>query len=409
MTWIHKLCGVAFCLCVLAHQASAQDGAVQYEYGAPVASSSSTAYPDGDFAAQLSAAHGDIDSGACDWGWGCGGSPFRTGPGRCDDWRVGPRWTSKVDGVFLFRDETDLAALSAAATSGGVAIDPTAADTVSGNIDHGIGARLSLSAYWPQCKNYGMVISYMGVFNWDAGVYDPEVPYSGPLPDPVAVNTQKEVSYRSSIHSIEVNAQSLNQGNLHLYGGVRYILLDEEVSDVLDQSSRAPVVPPNQALGIIGDPPIDTTDIFRTMEVDNNLIGFQVGLRADRVQIFNRFFLESFVNGGAYCNFVQRTSTYNEVRTYNALDDPSTTESEAVLNVSNSTTGYKADRMRMAFVAEANVSAVYQVNNCTTGRVGYQLLSITGVEMGDSAFVGLDPFSEDLLVHGWYAGVEYRR
>jgi len=49
-----------------------------------------------------------------DWSWGCGGSPYRTGPGLCDDWKVGCRWHVAVDGIVMSRENTDLAALTAA-------------------------------------------------------------------------------------------------------------------------------------------------------------------------------------------------------------------------------------------------------------------------------------------------------
>ena len=45
-----------------------------------------------------------------DWPWGCGGSPFRTGPGMCDTYRVGPIWNVAVDGMVMKREGTDLAA-----------------------------------------------------------------------------------------------------------------------------------------------------------------------------------------------------------------------------------------------------------------------------------------------------------
>src|SRR5690348_750747 len=32
-----------------------------------------------------------------DWSWGCGGNPYRTGPGLCDNFKVGPRWHISVD------------------------------------------------------------------------------------------------------------------------------------------------------------------------------------------------------------------------------------------------------------------------------------------------------------------------
>ena len=51
----------------------------------------SNAYPKGDYYSHLMGSSGGCSNGACDWGWGCGGSPHRTGPGPCDTWKVGPR------------------------------------------------------------------------------------------------------------------------------------------------------------------------------------------------------------------------------------------------------------------------------------------------------------------------------
>ena len=46
-----------------------------------------------------------------DWSWGCGGSPYREGPGMCDNYKVGPRWHITVDGIVMSREQTNLGAL----------------------------------------------------------------------------------------------------------------------------------------------------------------------------------------------------------------------------------------------------------------------------------------------------------
>ena len=48
-----------------------------------------------------------------DWSWGCNGNPYRTGPGLCDNYRIGPRWHVTVDGMVMHREGTDLTALVA--------------------------------------------------------------------------------------------------------------------------------------------------------------------------------------------------------------------------------------------------------------------------------------------------------
>ncbi|WP_146585892.1 hypothetical protein [Posidoniimonas polymericola] len=406
-----RIAAVGFMLLAAAptEQASAdQAGMVQYSLSSP-SGSGSTSYPGGDFAAQMAAAHGDPSVGACDWGWGAGGSPYRTGPGHCDTFKVGPRWTSKFDGVFLFRDNIDLNTLATGATAGGIAIDPAAAGTVSENMREGIGARLMVSSYWPQCRGYELQVGYLGVFNWQANAFDPNVPFPGPLPAAPGFESQKSLSYRSSLNSVELNAQTVNDGAIKLFGGGRFILLSERVSDYLDNTAQPPQIPPNAADGVIGDPALDITDVLRGVAVDNHLIGLQTGMRADFFTLGDRFHVEGFVNGGAYFNYIKRDSGYTETRSRLALDDPSTLVDESQFSSNSSRTGYSSDRMRVAFVGEALLGGVYQVNRCTTARLGYQVLYLTGVEMGDEAFIGADPTSSDLLMHGWFAGVEYKR
>ncbi|TWT33709.1 hypothetical protein KOR34_35420 [Posidoniimonas corsicana] len=393
----------------LSRAGAEQPGAVEYQYGAPLASTASTAYPGNDFAAQLSAARGEACSGACDWGWGAGGSPFRTGPGRCDDFLVGPRWTSRLDAVFMFRENIDLDTLAAGATAGGVVIDPADAGTITENMREGIGARVMLSSYWPQCKGYEMQVGYLGIFNWQANAFNPDVPFAGPLPAPPGFESQKSLKYRSELHSVEVNGQTINDGPIKLFGGGRFVLLTERVSDLLDNTAQPPQIPPNFDGGIVGDPALDVTDILRGVSVDNHLLGIQSGMRADFFTLGNRFHVEGFLSGGAYFNYIKRESMYTETRTRLALDDPSTAVNEGQFSSNSSRTGYEEDRMRVAFIGEAMLGGVYQINRCATARLGYQALYLTGVELGNEAFVGAGPTNGDLLTHGWFGGVEYKR
>jgi len=362
----------------------------------------STAYPKGDFYEHLTAASGNSPRG-CDWGWGASGSPHRTGPGNCDSWRVGPRWSGAVDGAMLFRDEIDIAALAGAATAGGAPL-PLDASSLTGNFDHGAGVRMNLTGNFPQCRGYEMQIDYLGIFEWDAGAFNPDVPPAGPIGDQPDLVVQQSLTYRSSLHSLSVNGQTVGEGPLKLFGGMRYVRLSEGIDDLYDETSPTPSLPP------VAVADLELTDILRNVSVDNNLIGFQGGLRSDLWGIGDRFFISGMANAGVYCNVIQRSSTFEQTDTFARVDDPTTAMvNESINTTATARSGFKHDRARVAFVGEAALNAVYQVNACTSARVGYQVLYLTGVELADEAFLGATPTNGDLLMHGWYAGVEYRR
>ena len=374
--------------------------------GAYPTTATSNAYPKGDFYAQLSSASGDAPQ-ACEWGWGCGGSPFRPGPGECDNWRVGPKWDGRVDGVFLTRDAVDVAALSAAADAGGAAI-PIGAGTLTGNFEHGAGVRMSLTGRMGQglgCSGsgYEVQVGYLGIFEWDAGAFNPDVPPPGPIAAQPDLTLQRSLSYRSSLHSLEFNGQTVGSERLKLFGGVRYVRLSEDVDDLYDESSPTP------SLSNVATADLELTDILRNVAVNNNLIGFQGGLRSDLFRVSDRFYLSGFANAGAYCNLIRRSTAFEQTDTFFRADDPLTAANEALTITQSTSSGYKSDRARFAFLSEASLSAVYQVNRCTSAQLGYQVLYLSGVELGDEAFLAAGPTSADLLLHGWFAGVEYRR
>ena len=279
----------------------------------------SSAYPDGDFYEQLQAAggQGGCDScgvdGSCDGRWGCGGSPYRTGPGCGDNWRVGPRWRIVADGALIYREKTNLASL---ATAMGTTL---AAAEQSENFDRGGGIRLLGTASWPQCKGYEMTLGYVGVDAWNANIVLPVLaipPVVGP-PANVALDQRRSLTYRSSLHALELNWQGLNSSNWKPYAGVRYFRFAETVEDRTNQYTAAPLA--------VGETATTTFSLLGN-KVDNNLIGFQVGLRRDLWQVSRKVYIQGFANAGLYGNFINR-SDYDETATTTTevLDDDAAT------------------------------------------------------------------------------------
>ena len=255
-----------------------------------VSYASSNAYPKGDYYTHLQSASGDAPN-ACDWGWGCGGSPYRTGPGQCDTWRVGPVWRGSLEGLVMYRDKTDIVALAGAADAGGVAL-PLNADAVTSNFEHGAGVRLSVTGNYPQCRGYEMNVTYLGIFKWDAGAFNPEVPQAGPIGPQPDLIVQRSLSYRSSLHSLAFNGQTTGDDRVKLFGGMRYVRLSEDIDDLYDEESPTPSLAPV----LVDD--LELTDILRNVAVDNNLIGFQGGVRSDLLSLGERFYISGFANAG---------------------------------------------------------------------------------------------------------------
>lgn len=366
-------------------------------YGGVEFASGSNAYPTGDFYEQLLAANGDSPD-SCAYHWGKGGSPFRTGPGRCDSFRVGRRWRTQYEGLVLFRDDTDLTALVGAATAGGVAI-PTDATTLSSNFDHAGGGKLLLASSWPQCRGYEMQIGYEGVFGWNAGAFNPDVPPAGPLVAGTAI-AQRSLTYQSSLHSLEINAASVQQRIIRPFFGIRYLRLAEYVDDVYDESSPAALTPTVS---------FTLSDVMRSTDVDNNLIGFQLGGRSETCDIGGRFSLSGFGSAGAYCNLARRSSFINQTDEIYTADDPATADDETDFTTATATSGYRSRGARMAFVGELGVAGAYRLNKCAKLRFGYQAMILQGVELGDALFLGNGARGDSEFLHGWFAGIERRR
>jgi hypothetical protein len=358
----------------------------------------SAAYPGGDYYQQLGAAGVECCGGS---NWGCGGSPYRTGPGCGDDWMVGPRWRVAVDGVIMFREETNLDALAGA-------MGVTLADAEQyENFDHGAGIRLLVAAYWPQCKNYELVAQITAVEEWNANIVLP-VESSPPIVGPpviVGVDERRTLTYNSSLNTVEVNCQALNTSVWKPYAGIRYFGLDEVIEDRTNQYASHPLAVTQTA--------VTTSELYST-QVDNNLIGFQLGLRRDMWKMSRKVYVEGFVNAGVYCNLINRADTFQAVTTTRTVleDNPGTTtvdETGQIQTLRNATGNrVKVERARMAFAGEASLSLVWKVNSCCALRSGYQVMMINGVELADDAFLGVTE-SEDLVYHGGFAGFEYRR
>lgn len=373
----------------------------------------SNAYPKGDYAAQVSAASGDC-CGACDWGWGCGGSPYRTGPGRCDNWRVGPVWKVELDGLIMFHEDTDIDAL--VARSNELQFPASMAiPNYTENFGEAAGVRIAATSFWPQMAGYEINMTYTGLPEYNASAVFPEtvILVEGEMegdPDLVVGNEQRLLTYTSSLHSLELNFIPFNDSPWKRFLGIRYFLLDENIDDSTDQFGPPPIE--------IGDA-IELRDVLRSTVVENHLIGFQGGIRRDVWRFRPWLFVEGFANAGIYCNLIKREDIHQEsviqqevVEVVEFVNGMPVVVGEEVQTTTNELSSVvKTERTLMALAGEAEIALVCKLNRCLALRSGYQAMVIDGVELADDAFINFDqnPERETRFYHGFFGGVEYRR
>lgn len=349
-----------------------------------------------------------------DFMWGCGGSPFRHGPGRCDTWRVGPVWDVSVDGMVMHRDGADLAGIIDATdlTSFGAQQTPD----FSNDFEYGPGGRLSITGKVPRWVGYRVHVGYEGIEEWNSSVIYPKFFYdpAGAVP-PVIENPfaseQRRVHYRSSLHSAEINfVRCYDTSDWQPYCGVRYIKFDDELRDFINQEAQAPLP------GLGPDPiSVTTTDQLNLFDLENNLIGFQVGVRRDLWNIGPRISLQGFVNGGVYHNEIKRTNLMSFTTVEQFADLTDQVGDQGRVDVRQTANNEVTEIADIAYAAEASLTAVCRLNRCCALRAGYQVLWIDGLRLAEDAFLPGsvyppgDDISRDLLFYGWHAGFEYRR
>ncbi len=329
-----------------------------------------------------------------DWMWGCGQWPYANGPGTCDDWKVGPIWDVTVDGMVMTREPTDLGALQWAMAEPGM-------PEVVEQFDRGPGGRVYLTGLMPKSAGYQMFAGYEGIEEWNAAIVYPEVPIVGPVP-PGDPTERRSMYYRSSLHSGELNFLRMYNPAWRPYCGVRYIKFDDEIWDQNEQF----VVPPLPAAMPETFMTTNTANIF---DIENNLIGFQGGVKYDIWQYGRRFSLQGFANGGVYYNKAKWSNLRQTIETQYVgadTDVAGDTGSQTTVNDSDLTIIEQSD---IAYVGEASLTAVCRLNKCWACRAGYQVLFIDGLHLASDAYLNSTIDDRSLIFHGWHAGVECRR
>jgi hypothetical protein len=375
-----------------------------------------------------------------DWEWGCNGSPYRSS-GMCDDWKVGCCWHVTVDGIVLQRDPTDLAALQA----GILAHDPEGVTLVPTleQFDQDPGARITFTSQVAKYTNWDVQVVYEGVPEWHASIVYPILPLVPPplpppgtppsdpdFPTPIERGTeQRRFHYTSTLHSAELNFLRGKDPEWRPVFGVRYIKFDDEINDYYDQEAP-PFLPAQLGLSVTettttdpGPPPVTETvitnpdleivaftDRLNLYDIQNNLVGFQIGLLHDTWQVNRRFAIEAYVNGGVYHNRVKYTNLRGTFATQFIADNVDTTTfDESRIDFSDTVINDVREYNEISYVGEASLSGITRLNKCWALRCGYQVLYVANVHLANDAYLGLENTARDLLFHGWHAGIECRR
>jgi hypothetical protein len=390
-----------------------------------------------------------------DWSWGCAGSPYRNGPGLCDNWKVGCRWHVTVDGLVLHREDTDLPVLQTQmiannannfmSSNGTAAAGGTVGNPDLEHFDHGPGGRVTFTSQVSQCKYFDVQAVYEGVNDWDSYIVFPATiisntalpipPLTGTVGFPqTGVNTlpggpfpqefqQRSLHYESSLNSGELNFLPGRDPEWRPFFGVRYIRFDDKITDFLNQDTQPPlagprtdVISPGPAgpgtLITVNDPigPTFETDRLNLYHAENNLMGFQIGLLHDTFRLNSRLAIEGFVSGGVYYNRVRYSNFRGVFTTQTFADNTRTTVfDESRVDNSNAVNNDSRDLSEISYEAEASLTGVCRLNKCWALRGGYQVLWINHLHLADSAFFGNPEEDSDLLFHGWQVGIECRR
>jgi len=366
-----------------------------------------------------------------DWPWGCNGSPYHTGPGLCDDWRVGCRWHVTVDGIVMDRDPTNLGALQAGMIENdlnGIEGIPTYEQ-----FDFDPGARITFSSQVARHMDWDVRVVYEGIPEWHSSIVYPILPLPpfSPLPPPGTPNPpglddtpvtplelgteQRRFHYTSTLQSAEIDFLRGRNPQLRPVFGLRYIKFDDEINDFYDQEAPPPL--PDQ-LGPTPTPPgappqlpsATFTDRLNLYDIQNNLIGFQIGLLHDTWRVNQRFAIEGYINGGVYHNRIKYTHMRGTFTTqYFADNVDTTTFDETRTDFSDTVISDVREYAQIAYMGEASLTGVTRLNKCWALRCGYQALYIANVHLADDAYLGNENTNRDLFFHGWHAGIECRR
>jgi hypothetical protein len=278
------------------------------------------------------------------------------------------------------------------------------------------GARISFTSQVARCVGWDMQVVYEGVPEWNSSIVYPKQSFEfdfpnnpvPPPPDPFPEGSlQRSLHYRSALHSLEMNALEGTEAWRPLFG-VRYFRFDDEINDSIENEMQPPLAGP--AAGGIPIGPSVETDRLNLFDIQNNLIGAQVGLLHDTWRVNRRLAIEGRINGGVYYNRIKYTNIMGTYTTQTYADNTATAAvNEARVDFSDIVNNDIREYSEISYSGEASLTGICRLNKCWALRAGYQVLWIANVHTAEDAYLGDENVNDDLLFHGWHAGIECRR
>jgi hypothetical protein len=285
--------------------------------------------------------------------------------------------------------------------------------------EYGGGFETRIGRYLNDC--WGIEASYWGFFpddeyalarnDWYAGDLASAIGYDGLsyhngtaandvlywYGSPMNPSAMHELQRSFQAHNVEVNFirnPYRRAGCVHfeLLAGVRYLNLDDRLRFSSYYANTS-----------FGDDPND--ELHHIIDVENHLIGFQIGGRADRY-FWNCLGVHIGSKLGIYNNHVQHRQ---KICGGNGLAYVTGTGEDYMIDSSDN---------NVAFVGELFAGVSYDLGPCWRLTGGYRAITACGVGLSTSQFPrdrefasivrsGQIDTSDCLLLHGAYFGVEY--
>jgi hypothetical protein len=326
-------------------------------------------------------------------------------------------WYGGVSGVVVTRDNGDNVWLSYDQAD----IRDRVLNTNDADFDYAGGFGFNFGKYF-NCGRNSIEVSYWGVFpdtveanalwsdtvggldtilHLDGIVYDAGV---GPqLVDGTFFfdAERHRVQRNYELHNIELNLLGHNYSldccplTLGWTAGVRFLRFDESFLYSTD--------------------PVDleftgaAEEIHYGVDVENNLIGFQLGGRGDYC-LGNRVSFFAETKAGLYGNHISHNSRIAGANGFGWIDDPASPYNLTDVNI-------ESRKDDFAMIGQLGVGANICLNQCWTLGVGYQAVGVCGVALATNQiprdYIGaLDSLSAIdssgcLVLHGGFLSLEY--
>jgi hypothetical protein len=212
-------------------------------------------------------------------------------------------------------------------------------------------------------------------------------------------------------HNVELNLlgsacavplQSANCGcgnslQMSWLAGIRFFKFDEDFQFASDDTNTT----------FTGE----VDELYHNIDVQNNLIGFQLGANAEYATS-SRLSLTSGLKFGVYGNYMENhQSIVGGTGTFATIDN-------VVSPYDGLEYDFHGDKTRVSFLGEVDLGIRYQATRNWSIRSGYRALAVSGVALSINQFPGNFNFEDaagagdvetngSLILHGGYLGAEY--